>query len=150
MKGTYDSVKLPMTDLSPVFNVSWALVNAHLVGNESAPVTVTAATTLSVGLLAAQVPMPTPSSFLVAVNVAVNRFVADVQLVRDLFWTLVEQQVVFNAVPGHLCDGDGIARASRAPAGSLLSKVSIVASASRVSGDLPVHCTFAVTNALRE
>ena len=105
MKRSDDSVKLPMTDLSPLFNVRWALVYAHLVGNKTAPVAVTAATALSVGLLTAQIPMPTPPSFLVAVDVAVDRFVTDVQLVSDLLRTLVEQQVMLNAVPNRLCDG---------------------------------------------
>ena len=94
-----------MTDLSPVFNVCWALVYAHPVGNEAAPVAVTAATALPVGFLAAQIPMPAPSSFLVAVDVPVDRFVTDGQLVSDLLRTLVEQQVVLNTVPNRLCDG---------------------------------------------
>ena len=94
-----------MTDPSPVFNVRWALVYAHLVGDEAAPVAVTAATALPVRFLAAQIPMPAPSGFLVAVDVAVDRFVTDVQLVSDLLRTLIEQQVVLNAVPNRLCDG---------------------------------------------
>ena len=89
--------------------MSWTVVNAHLVGNKTVPVAVTATTALSVGLLVAQIPMSASSRFLVAVDVAVDRFVTDVQLVSDLLWTLVEQQVVFNAVPGHLCDGKTIA-----------------------------------------
>ena len=91
------------------FNVSWALVYAPLVGNEPAPVAVATATALSVGLLTAQIPMPTPACPLVAVDVAIDRFMTDVQLVTDLLRTLIKQQIVRHAVPGHLRDGQTIA-----------------------------------------
>ena len=109
MKRTDESVKLPVANPGSSFYVSWALVYAPLVCNEPAPVAVAAATALSVGLLTAQIPMPTPACPLVAVDVAIDRLVTDVQLVRDLLWTLIKQQIVLHAVPGHLRDGQTIA-----------------------------------------
>ena len=93
--------------------------------------------------------MPTTACSLVAVDVAIDRFVTDVQLVRDLLWTLIKHQMVLRAVPGHLRDGQTIALTSSAPDGSLLGEFGFIAAAPAVVGDLAIYRAFTVANTLR-
>ena len=97
-----DGVKLPVTDLGAIFNMSWALVNTSLIGDLPAPGSVTASATLAIRLLAAQVQVQTPVSLLVAVNVAVDRFMADAQQACYLFGAVLQAQVMINVVPSLL------------------------------------------------
>ena len=105
MAGAYDGVKLPVTDLRAIFNMRWALTNTPLVWDLTASGPVAARAALAVWLLAAQVQVQTPVGLLVAVNVAVDRFMADVEQACYLFGAVLQAQVMINVMPS-LARGD--------------------------------------------
>ena len=74
-----NGVKLPVTDLGAIFNVRWALIHMPLVWDSAAYGRVATRKTLAVRLLAAQMQAQTHFVPLVAINVQVNRLMADVE-----------------------------------------------------------------------
>ncbi len=147
--GPDDGVKLPVADLGAVFNVRWALSNAPLVGNVASAAAVAAATALLVGLLTAQRQVQASTSLSVAVDVEVNRLMADVDKACNLFWAVLESQIVLDRVPGLAWRGAGVTRAQGPFVGSLLGEIGIVASAAAIAVELAVNGTLVKANTLR-
>ena len=112
-------------------------------------VAVAAAAAPLVGLLTTQGQVQTSTGLLVAVDVEVNRLMADVDEACNLFWAVLESQIVLDRVPGLLWCGAGVARAQGPFVGSLLGKFGIVASAAAIVVELAVNGTLVGANNLR-
>ena len=84
--SSYERITLPVPDLKPQINPSRTLVNRSSVG-DLAPSLPAASVTLSSLLLAAQMHKQLTSTVLVRIDMAVDRFMANVHGASNLFWT---------------------------------------------------------------
>ena len=84
--SSYDRIALPVPDLKPQINHGRALVNRASIG-DLAPSLPAASVTLSSFLLAAQMHEQLTSTLLIRIDMAVDRFMANVHGASNLLWT---------------------------------------------------------------
>ena len=84
-----DGVEFPVTHLRTIFNMRWAPVNMPLVGHLATPGPVAAGAAFAVRFLAPQVQVQTPVGLFVAVNVALDRLMADAEQTCYLLGTVL-------------------------------------------------------------
>ena len=138
-----------MTYLGARLNIGRTLINAPLVGHLATPCSIGATAALAVRLLAAQVQVQASIGLFIPINVAVNLLMADVQQACYLLGAVLQAQVIIHAMPHFERRQARVTGALSAPAGSLLGKLGVVASAAFVACDFPINSAYAVANDLR-